>query len=234
MSQQSGNMPPFKKAKDISASSDVKASSQEVKASSQEVKASSPEVNGYFFSFNVEKTENDALHGKYNDPVFEKINVSTYGMKNPKGIRDFFRANFSDTRNLYMLGVKYKGSGKNPDDSQPTITGKTKGSEKFHEGAMRELSEEIGAFCDLSSTVPITSVDRRNTEFNTYIVPVRNLTPLEKVSKPVGEDNFKKRVEIVVYGTIDEIKDCMREIRMRHCEETDIMGIMAFPVDFAK
>lgn len=193
-------------------------------------------IMGHFFAFEVESTTDSAMTGKYKKPVHEKITPSWYGMKNPfptkKRIRDLCEAN---TDGIFFVGLKYKGKKDDPDDSQPTITGKTKGDESFSEGALREIGEEIGGLCDLSEIEPIISFDKKGIETHTFILRVSQITPLEEVSvKSEAKDNHNRRVEVVLYGTVQEIETALKKIRIRPKEETDIMGIMAYPFEHSK
>jgi hypothetical protein len=190
---------------------------------------------GHFFEFNVTSTTESAIHGNYLKSLHEKIIPSYCGMKNPaqtkKKISELCNGN---TAEIYLVGIKYRGKSGKPNDSQPTITGKTQGNESFSEGALRELSEEIGCICDLSQIEPLISRDKKS-EIRTFVVRASQIDPLLMVpSKSVGKDNFESRVEIVVYGTIDEIRTALSKVTLRPMEETDIMGVMAYPLDDAK
>jgi len=131
--------------------------------------------------------------------------------------------------------LKYKGKKDDPDDSQPTITGKTKGNESFEEGALREIGEEIGALCDLSGIDPLIFSDKKGNKTHTFILSVSQIKPLQKVSAQFeADDNFNRRVEVVLFGSIQEFETALAKMRIRPKEETDIMGVMAYPFEHAK
>jgi hypothetical protein len=218
MSKQQAYLPPFKRAKQVPQPDTKQA------------------VMGHFFSFDLTEKTATTMTGKYNPPLHEKIIPSSYGMRNPgptkKRVSDLCDGNTSD---IYVMGLKYKGKDGHPNDSQPTITGKTKGNESFKEGALRELGEEIGAICDLSEIKPLISFDKKNNETHTFILSVSKISPLQQIpAKSEAKDNYDRRIEIVLYGTLSQFDSALSEVTMRPLEETDIMGVMAFPVDCAK
>lgn len=195
-----------------------------------------PPIMGHFFEFDVDSNTTSAIYGTYSPSIHEKIYPSYYGMKNPANTkRKIDQLCGGKTDDIYIVGIKYRGKSGKPNDSQPTITGKTKGNESFPEGAVRELAEEIGCFCNLSNVTPLVSFDKRNSKIHTFVVSASQITPLIEVpKKSVGEDNFNSRVEIVIYGTIDEIRKALSNVTLRPKEETDIMGVMAYPLNDAK
>ena len=192
-------------------------------------------VMGHFFSFNVSEKTTDTLMGKYNPPINEKIVPSWYGMKNPGPTKEKVSGLYDgNTTGIYILGLKYRGKKGRPNDSQPTITGKTKGDESFKEGALREIGEEVGALCELSMIKPLISFDG-TTEIHTFVLKVSEITPLQKIPAPsTASDNHNRRVEIVLCGTIEQFETALAEITLRSNEETDIMGVMAYPLEHAK
>lgn len=192
-------------------------------------------IMGHFFAFEVESTTDSTITGRYSDPVYEKITPSWCRMKNPiltkKRISDLCNGN---TNGIYLVGLKYRGKKYDPNDSQPTITGKTKGDESYEEGALRELGEEIGALCNLSGIDPLISFDSKGNITHTFILSVSQITPLEKVPAQFeANENFNQRVEIVLFGTIRQIEIALNTMRIRPNEETDIMGVMAYPFEHA-
>ncbi len=183
-----------------------------------------PDIMGYLFRFNIHTKTNSTLEGVYDEPIMEKIIPSKCGIKNYNCVRQYLKEKHNDTEDIYVIGLKYECG-----DSQPSITGKTKGNETDVEGALREVSEEIGGIFDPAQSY-ITKTHYWNT--STFISHVSKIQKLEKIQdKPIGKDNFNRRVEVVFYGTITEITEALKKIEMRPNKESDIIGIVAYPLE---
>ena len=191
-------------------------------------------IMGYYFPFQVGDSTESTLTGKYGSPVHEKIIPSKCGMKNPIPTKQLVNELcHHDIGEVYLLGIKYDGKGRSKNDSQPTITGKAKYGESFVDAARREIAEEIGGYCNLSGIKPLISI-KNEIEIHTFVVNVSRIVPVVRVpAKSKAPDDYKRRVEIVFFGTIVEFESVLRQIRIRSREETDIMGVMAYPFDDA-
>ncbi len=141
----------------------------------------------------------------------------------------------------YVIGLSYDQQ--TDADTQRSITGTVEyirdryGDwvlETPKEAAIRELQEEVGVTCDFKA------LNRPHTEFlggaewYTYAIHARMLRPtrsgehyfLDK-KRPYAPAKYKgqEKVQVHVYGSLDELLGLLKHVSSRICAERDICGV---------
>jgi hypothetical protein len=181
--------------------------------------------DGYLFKFSTTSSaDSEVLTGTYQSSIQEQIIPSRCGVKNRDDVTKHI-SSLGLSGEIFVAGIKYKFG-----DSQPTITGKKKPDESFDESAIRECAEEIG--CDFDPLKATTfEKDINGTKIITYILPITEMNAITHKPSIMSKekDDYQSRVQIVFYGTLDEFNTSLKTITMRLAEETDIIGVMAYP-----
>jgi len=202
---------------------------------------SNPRTNphGHFFAFQPSSQIPDHLvYGSYGESVGEQIIPSMCQLKNPDFIRRSIRESVKTREQIFTLGVKYRIA----QDSQPSITGKMKTHETPYKAALREAMEE----CGLGFPDPeiFYSTMNRSIRCNTFVFPISLTYPIGQAQEEdmpsfdtlvdtlvdTSQDDYKNRVEIVFYGTLEEFSSVLSRVQSKITAEGDIAGVMAYPI----
>lgn len=143
---------------------------------------------------------------------------------------------------LYIVGVSYWYEN-TLNDTQIVVSGKCKTHETSEQVSVRELAEETGLFCDTHKLVHVQSIDTHGTTFDTYVLDVNECVPYDyaihaHVVSPVHSDEERHRkIQIVLYGTKDQIDEKLKKITGRHVsdehcldENGNIRGMLLMPL----
>lgn len=101
--------------------------------------------------------------------------------------------------NQYVVAVSYYDS---PDAFQVGLTGAHIRGEGPNQAAVRELKEELGI------TTSFRNLDKKyeTPRSSGYLVNVKDTIPLEYIPSESSGSDIKRKVGVVVYGTLDELQ----------------------------
>jgi hypothetical protein len=130
----------------------------------------------------------------------------------------------------WILGIKYFDFAGG--DAQLTITGKVKFGETTRDAFNRELAEEFGGVISSTANIETNDITLKNGTCSTVIVSALDIIPYipnKKYNK--NKDNIKSRVQISIYGTLNDMKYMLETISTRNGfnNETGIEGVFLFP-----
>ena len=114
-------------------------------------------------------------------------------------------------------------------NSQLTITGKIKNGETVQKAMNRELGEEVGLQLTRNKSLNIYTRQnkRKGGEYNTIVISTKDVAPISFVpTKEVKEeDNYSRRIEIALYGTLEEFHKIISSVDYKTRDEINIDGV---------
>ncbi len=197
---------------------------------------------GYKFRFRYINTNDRVVIGEYIIPNKQSgIELGTYNPYNPKhiisSVREQVKASNKNIDDIYMLGIAYKQN-KCPEtgqilderNSQLTVTGKCKIGESVFNALNRELGEEVGLELKRKKTLDIYTRHnyKKGGEYNTIVISTKDVGPISFVppkERQQTEDDYTKRVEVAIYGTLDEFTKLLKSIDYKTRDEINIDGV---------
>lgn len=175
--------------------------------------------DGLLYEFELTEINGDIVSGKYLVHPKQPIKISRYHFD-----KNFLIANIPDE--MFILGIKYfesKGG-----DAQITVTGKAKKFETIHNAYNRELMEEVGIYINSFDNVTENLIELEHFSVNTIVVNIKNITSIVPTRKNMSTD-VNLRVQVCIFGTIDEFEKILSSVTHRINEEIDIEGVVLFP-----
>jgi hypothetical protein len=175
--------------------------------------------NIIFIKFNVKSVTPEYIYGNYDiRNTYEHSNFirSTYKVPFPINLDNL-------PEDYYLICITYKKK-----DTQLSITGTIEHGEIPVNAAIREMEEEVGFTIDSSKLKNIVPYDYYNKQWYTYYINIRDVIPYsdKKIKKIYKKSDKKNRkVQICIYGNLENIKKALSQVYVRSREESDISGI---------
>lgn len=132
---------------------------------------------------------------------------------------------YADTSDIYVMCPVYRDGG----DTQLSVTGSIfRGEKQYEDGIIRELTEELGIVCntcdlrECSGELSLPGKQWQKT--TTFTLNAVNASPFVSSADSHGEDDKSSKVQVVVHGTLGQLRDLTSKITNRAYSK-DLKGI---------
>ena len=181
------------------------------------------EKNYYYPSYRTKFNYNSYIYNFYDPNLYlikcgTSIEISSFGLYGLKKSYAYIKKYYENFKDLYILCPVYWHD-KYMKDTQLAVTGKCLNGESFAHGTQREITEELGIFVPTDSLNLISTQQHDNSCIvHNYIANVNTSLPFNPNTNRfgVGYDNKYKKIQVVVFGNLYDIKKILENIKYRH------------------
>lgn len=177
--------------------------------------------DGVLYEFVSTGNEGNMVTGSYRPHPVQPIKLSSHLFD-----KVYLKENIPE--GMYILGIKYCEH--KDGDTQVTVTGKAKIDEKLHDAYNREIMEEVGVQINSFENPKEHLLRLKSFPVSTIVVDINNITAIVPTEKKYSDDS-DLRVQVCIYGLLEDFARVLSSVTHKIKEETDIEGIVLFPKD---